>query len=63
MKTGFIELKSTEGQTVFVRPSAVGAFEVVPPTQRVEGHIKVYAEGHKFLIQIEKEELLKRLET
>lgn len=61
MKDGFIELKSTEGLMVYVRRSAVGAFEVVPSTQRVEGHIKIYVGGQKFLVAIEKDELLKQL--
>jgi hypothetical protein len=61
MKDEFIELKSTENQTIFVRKSAVGALEVAPPTTHVEGHIKVYVGGHKFLVQSEKNELLKKL--
>lgn len=61
MKDEFIELKSTESQSIFVRPEAVGAFEVVEASNRVEGHIKLYVGGYKFLIQIDKDELLKRL--
>lgn len=57
----FMELKSTENQTVFVRPEAVGAFEIVPASQRVEGHVKLYVQGFRFLVQIEKEELLNKL--
>lgn len=57
----FIELKSTENQTLYVRPEAVGAFEVVPASNRVEGHIKLYVDGFKFSVQIEKDELLKQL--
>lgn len=57
----FIELKSTEGQVLFVRKSAVGAFEVSPPTARVEGHIKIYVGGFKFTVQGEKDELLNKL--
>ncbi len=57
----FVELKSTENQTVFVRPEAVGAFEVVPASQRVEGHVKLFIQGFKFSIQIEKDELLQKL--
>lgn len=62
MKDGFVELRSTEGQTLFVRKSAVGAFEVAPATAHVEGHIKVYIGAYKFLVQITKEELLKKLQ-
>lgn len=57
----FVELKSTENQTVFIRPEAVGAFEVVPASQRVEGHVKLFIQGFKFSIQIEKDELLAKL--
>ncbi len=62
MKDGFIELKSTEGhQVISVRKAAIDAFEVVPASARVEGHIKIYVGGHKFLVRIEEEELIKQL--
>lgn len=61
MQNDFIELKSTENQTVFVRREAVGAFEVVPASNRVEGHIKIFVDGFKFLVQADKDELLKQL--
>jgi hypothetical protein len=61
MKDGFIELKSTEGQTVVVRKSAVGAIEVAPATTHVEGHVKIYVSGQKFLIAMDKNELLTKL--
>lgn len=61
MNDVFIELKSTENQTIFVRKSAVGAFEVVPASAHVEGHIKLYIGGYKFLVQVEKDQLLKQL--
>lgn len=57
----FIELKTTENQTIYVRAEAVGAFEVVPASNRVEGHIKIFIGGFKFLIQGEKEHLLQQL--
>lgn len=57
----FIELKSTENQVIFVRKDAVGAFEVVPASARVEGHIKLFIGGFKFLVQGDKDELLKKL--
>lgn len=60
---GFLELKSTENQTVYVRREAVGAFEVVPASNRVEGHVKIFIGGFKFLIQGDKDELLKQLST
>lgn len=61
MNNDFIEVKSTENQPVFLRKGAVGAFEVVPATAREPGHVKVYASGFKFLVRIEKDELLKKL--
>jgi predicted amidophosphoribosyltransferase len=58
---GFVELKTTDGQTVLVRPNSIGAIEVAPSSARVEGHLKLYVEGYKFLVQIEKDELLAKL--
>lgn len=62
MNQDFVELKSTDNTVVFVRKDAVSAFEVVPPSQRVDGHIKIFIGGFKFLITIEKDELLKKLQ-
>ena len=61
MKDGFIELKSTEGQTIIVRKSAIGAIEVAPATTHVEGHVKIYVDGQKFLVAIDKTDLLTKL--
>jgi hypothetical protein len=61
VQSDFIELKSTDNQTLFVRRDAVSAFEVVPASQRVEGHIKLYISGFKFLVQADQEELIKKL--
>lgn len=57
----FIELKSTENQILFIRKDAIGAFEVVPPSARVEGHIKIFIGGFKFLVQGTKEELIQKI--
>lgn len=57
----FIELKTTENQTIYVRAEAVGAIEVVPASNRVEGHIKIFIGGFKFLIQGDKDQLLQQL--
>jgi hypothetical protein len=57
----FVELRSTEGQILFVRKDAIGAFEVALATARVDGHIKIYINGFKFTVQGEKEELLAKL--
>lgn len=61
MNKNFIELKSTDNTTIYLRPEAIGGFEVVPATTRVDGHIKVFVGGFKFLVTIEKDELLKKL--
>ena len=59
----FIELKTTENQTLLIRKEAVGAIEVVPSSARVDGHIKLYMGAFKFLVTGEdKESLLKKLE-
>ncbi len=57
----FVELRTTEGQNLFVRKDAIEAFEVVPSSARVEGHIKLYISGFKFLVQGEKEDLFAKL--
>jgi hypothetical protein len=57
----FVELKTMENQTIYVRREAVGAFEVVNPSSHIEGHIKIFIGGYKFLVQSDKEELLKKL--
>jgi|FLYM01.1.fsa_nt_gi hypothetical protein len=62
-KTDFVEVKTTDNQTLFVLPQAIGAFEVVLPSQRVEGHLKVYIGGFKFLVKEEPEEFLKKLSS
>ena len=61
MSAEFVELKTTENQTILVRPEAVGAMEVVPASVRVEGHIKLFIAGYKFLVQGDKDELLAAL--
>lgn len=63
MSNSFVELKSTDNTTVYVRKEAVSAFEVVPPSTRVDGHIKIFIGGFKFLISIDKDELLKKLSS
>jgi|GEM_PF-2823354 len=61
MAQEFVELTTTDNQKLFVRKELVGALEVVTPSARVEGHIKLYTAGYKFLIQGEIEELLRTL--
>lgn len=61
MNQDFLELKTTENQLIYIRPEQVGAFEVVPASQRVEGHIKIFIGGFKYTVQIEKDELIKKL--
>lgn len=59
----YSEFKTTDNQTVFIHHDAVEAFEVVPASARVEGHIKVYVGGFKFLVKEEPEEFLRKLEA
>jgi hypothetical protein len=61
MSADFIELKSTDNTTVYIRREAINGFEIVPPSTRVDGHVKVFVGGFKFLIAIDKDELLKKL--
>lgn len=63
MSKKLIELKTTDNQTIYVRPDAVGAIEIVPSSTRVEGHIKVFVDGFKFLVKEEPEALMKKLEA
>jgi uncharacterized protein YlzI (FlbEa/FlbD family) len=62
MKRVFLELKTVDGPTVFVRAEAVEAFEVVQSSARVEGHVKIYINGYKFLVCEDKDELVKKLQ-
>lgn len=60
----FVELRTTENQTLFVRPEAVGAIEIVPASARVDGHIKLYMGAFKFLVSGEdKDSLMQKLST
>jgi hypothetical protein len=61
MANAFLKFKSTENQMVYLRPEAINGFEVVTPSARVEGHIKVFINGFKFLLNIEKDEFLQKL--
>jgi hypothetical protein len=61
MSNEFVEVTSTDNQKLYVRKELVGALEVVTPSARVEGHIKLYTAGFKFLIKDEIEELLRKL--
>jgi hypothetical protein len=61
MSDEFVEVISTDNQKVYIRKELVGALEVVTPSARVEGHIKLYTSGFKFLIKDEIEDLLRKL--
>ena len=61
MSSEFVEMTSTDNQKLYVRKEAVAALEVAPPSARVEGHIKLYTAGYKFLIQGNIEEILRKL--
>lgn len=60
----FIELKTTENQTLYIRRELVGAIEIVPASARVDGHIKLYMGAFKFSVTGEdKDSMLKKLST
>jgi hypothetical protein len=61
MKDVFIELRTTEGQTIVVRKTSIGAIEVSPATTHVEGHLKIYVGGQKFLVAMDKKDLINQL--
>lgn len=57
----FLEVRSTEGQKLLLRKDAIRVFEVVQGSSRVEGHVNVYLEGFKFMVAMQKEDLLSLL--
>ncbi|HAG90349.1 MAG TPA: hypothetical protein DCL41_00670 [Bdellovibrionales bacterium] len=61
MSKKLVEFKTTDNQVVYLCPEHVGAIEVVHGSARVEGHLKVFASGFKFLIKEELEDFLKKL--
>jgi hypothetical protein len=61
MTDQFVEVTSTDNQKIYIRKELVAALEVVTPSARVEGHIKLYAGGFKFLVQGEVEGLIRDL--
>ena len=63
MKPKFIELKTTEGQSLWIRPDALSAIEPGVASQRVEGHVKIYIDGFKFVIAEDKDQVLKKVEA
>jgi hypothetical protein len=61
MNSDFIEVQTTENQPILIRKDQVGAIESVAPMARTPGHLRVYVAGYKFLLQISKEDFLKKL--
>lgn len=57
----FIEVTTTDNQKLQLNPDLVSACEAVTGSSRVEGHVKVYSGGFKFLVKEELPELLKKL--
>lgn len=62
MKPRFIELKTTEGTSLWIRPEALSAMEPGVASQRAEGHLKIYIDGFKFLIAEDKDQLMKKID-
>lgn len=58
----FVELKTTEGQSLWIKPDALSAIEEGVTSQRVEGNVKIYIDGFKFLIAENKDQILKKVE-
>lgn len=63
MKPKFIELKTTEGTPLWIKPEALTALEPTVASQRSEAHVKIYIDGFKFLIAEDKEQIMKKLEA
>jgi hypothetical protein len=61
MNKKFVEFTSTDNLKILINPNMVGAVEPVAGSQRVQGHVKIYSVGFKFLIQEELEDVLRKL--
>lgn len=62
MASHYLELKTTDNTTIFVRKESVAVVEESPPSSRVEGHVKVFVAGFKFLVKGKAQEILSLLE-
>ncbi len=60
-KLGFIEVKTTDNQSVALHVNSIIAIEVVPASVRVDGHIKVFVSSFKWQVQEDPEKFLQRL--
>ncbi|MCC7403143.1 MAG: hypothetical protein IT288_01990 [Bdellovibrionales bacterium] len=47
----YVELKTTDNTTIFVRKESVDVLEDSPASSRVEGHVKLFVAGFKFAIK------------
>lgn len=58
----FVEVKSKENTTVFIRKDHISAIEEVAGTARSEGYLKLYAGGYSFTVpSLTKEEIFEAL--
>ena len=48
---------------MWIRPEALSAIEPGVSSQRVEGHVKIYIDGFKFLVAEDKDQVMKKIET
>lgn len=62
MKSRFIEVKTTEGGSLWIRPEAVSAIEPGVTSQRAESNVKIYIDGFKFLLAEDKDQVMKKVE-
>tara|TARA_B100000749_G_C18450126_1_gene476022 strand:- start:19139 stop:19426 length:288 start_codon:yes stop_codon:yes gene_type:complete len=62
MSDKYLELKTTDNLTVWIKKDHVSAVEEVPSTSRSEGYVRVYVNGYKFNIKEKTaEEILSQL--
>ncbi len=58
----FISVKTRENTVVHLRPELIVGIEEIPATLRAPGHLKVYAGGYHFILDISLEEFRARLD-
>ncbi|MEZ4873436.1 MAG: hypothetical protein R2827_14600 [Bdellovibrionales bacterium] len=51
MSDNYIELKTTDNLTVWIKKDHISAVENVPGTTRSEAYVRVYVNGYKFNIK------------
>lgn len=62
MASQYVELKTTDNTTIYVRKEAVAVLEESPASSRVESHVKVFVAGFKFSVKGPLKEILSLLD-